>query len=185
MQNSFRRDTKCSIITFLLIVSIKQRFFHLETFIINTRVEFVVNENRELLELKCCDKIRNRINCQGYAETHISLWRGMLKPKKRDEGEWEWEWNWKKQWARRVTLREPRMYWNGAVVIRPKRLEDYEHYKTIFIIIDYISVRGDACKVNGIIYAWDAITIIVPLRMFTCARLRAPRWARTAIAKRV
>lgn len=65
---------------------------------------------------------------------------------------------------------EPRTYWNGAVVVRPKRSEDYEHCKTIFIIIDYISVRGEACEVNGITYAWDAITIIVPLRACVCAR---------------
>lgn len=38
----------------------------------------------------------------------------------------------------------------------------------IFIIIGYTSVRGEACEVNGITYAWDAITIIVPLRL--CAR---------------
>jgi len=57
-----------------------------------------------------------------------------------------------------------------TVPLQPERSEDYEHCKTISIIIGCVSARGGAYEVNGIIYARDAITIIVSLCM--CAHRR-------------
>lgn len=80
-----------------------------------------------------------------------------------------------RQWTRRrITLRVANaLKQRCRLVARLRRLEDYEHCKTIFIIIDYISVRGEVCEVNAITYAWDAITIIVPSCMRVYVRVCA------------